>query len=89
MPSKKTVLVVNYYDPQKDYGVTVPNIFKKVIPEFKKGEVFEAMDFAKNILPNYTKSKNAESLNKYAWQIVRFGAKIGVFEVQNKLDSLE
>jgi len=84
MPKNQTLKVVKSFDSSIDYGVNIPKAYKKVYSDLEHGHIFSGKEFVLNKMPNYTKSKNANSISAYGWRILRTGKQIGILQDCNK-----
>jgi len=85
MPKNQTLRVVKSFDSSIDYGVHIPKAFKKVLSDLEQGRTFSGKEFVSNEIPNYSKSKNPDSITTYGWKILRTGKQIGILEDCNKV----
>jgi len=85
MPTNQTLRVVKSFDSNMDYGVHIPKAYKKVLSDLEQGRTFSGKEFVSNEIPNYSKSKNPDSITTYGWKILRTGKQIGILEDCNKL----
>ena len=86
MPKNQTLKVVKSFDSNIDYGIHIPKAYKKVYSDLDQGRIFSGKEFVLNEIPNYTKSKNANSISAYGWRILRTGKQIGIYKIVMRIN---
>jgi len=76
--------VVQTFDSSKNYGVHLPNKFKRIYSDLKEGQIIQSTQFIREEIPKYSKSTNNTSMSNMGWRILKTGVSIGILKKQNE-----
>ena len=84
MTHGKELQVIKTFDSSKNYGVHLPNKYRRVYADLKEGQIIQSTKFIKEEIPKYSKSTNPTSLSNMGWGILRTGLDIGILKQNNE-----